>query len=248
VHEIERGEDQFDVPETGSYSLERCDFSVLILWEVKLMTHMSTVVVRAFVVLVCGLVQALLPSHAQTNALNGLYFRSNQAIFFSQDRWVSCIRDEGCSFGPYAVDGSKLLRESYSWWAKEDFKRSISFEMGSDKIKLGWLSFDKVELLPEQIPDPRKVKFFDAKEIGSRMVPGVVSTGQYESTYRLDGSYLAKDLKSLDSGSGTWAVDPAGYLRTENPRANRKFRYVFYEYNGVVYVNGERITSVVPLK
>lgn len=212
------------------------------------MKQMSTLAVRVSVVLVCGLVQASLPSHAQTNAINGLYFRSNQAIFFSQDRWVSCTRDEGCSFGAYAVDGSKLLRESYSWWANQDFKRSISFEVGSDKIRLGLLSFDKVELLPEQIPDPRKVKFFDAQEISARMVPGVVSTGKYESTYRPDGSYVAKELKSLDSGSGTWAVDPAGYVRTENPHTNRKFRYVFYEYNGVVYVNGERITLVVPLK
>lgn len=220
------------------------------------MKHMSTLAVRVLVVMVGGLLQALLPSHAQTHVINGLYFRSNQAILFSQDRWVSCIRDEGCSFGSYAVDGSKLLRESYSWWSKQDFKRSISLEVGSDKIRLGLLSFDKVELLPEQIPDPRKVRFFDAQEISNRMVPGVVSTGLYESTYRPDGTYLAKDLKSVGSGSGTggvsgsgtWAVDPAGYLRTENPQAARKFRYVFYEFNGLVYVNGEQITSVVPLK
>lgn len=141
-----------------------------------------------------------------------------------------------------------MLRESYSLWAKQDFKRSISFEVDSDKLKLGLLTFDKVEKLPDRIPDPRKAKFLDTKDISARIVPGVVSTGRYEWTFRPDGSYVAKDLKSLGTGNGTWVLDTAGYVRTENNQTNNKFRYVFYEYDGVTHVNGERITALVPMK
>ncbi len=212
------------------------------------MKRTSMAAIRNLLLLAWGLLLMSLPVFSQTNAISGLYFRSTQAILFSADRWVSCLRDEGCSFGTYAIEGSKLSRESYSWWGKEDFKRNISFEVTGDQLKLGLLTFDKVEQLPERVPDPRKAKFLNAQEIAARIAPGTVSTREYEWIFRPDGTYSAKDLRSFSTGNGTWALDGAGFLRTENPQANRKFRYVFYDYDGITHLNGERTTAIAPQK
>jgi hypothetical protein len=167
----------------------------------------------------------------------GLYVGHGQAFLFAKDTWVACTKLGRCSKGTYTLSDSRIKRESHSWWASEDFKRDNAFTFSEERIRITVPSFDKADAPPSGVFDPRKAKFLSAEDIRSRYTPGAVKTDRWEIEFRPDGSYTARDYSDPTPAVGTWTTDPAGFVQTRNASVGRTFRYVFYEYEGVVYIN-----------
>lgn len=185
-------------------------------------------------------ISVVAPAQSQVHP-EGLYVGHNQVFLFAKDTWVACTKVDRCSKGTYTLSGSRILREAHSWWTREDFKRDNAFSFSDDQIRITILSFDKADAPPAGVFDPRKVRFMSAEDIRSRYAPGIVKTDRWEIEFKPDGAYTARDYNDPIPATGTWTANPAGYVETRNTSVGRTFRYVFYEYEGVVYINQDAI-------